>query len=77
MTMYERDHMFWQKIRDANRVACSVLLQMSEIKAHVEAGLWPRCLDVSLRSFSPFSPALSDLLVSLPFGVSHTTPESY
>ena len=47
MTMYERDHMFWQKIRDANRVACSVLLQMSEIKSHVEAGLWPRCLDVS------------------------------
>ncbi|KAH8888205.1 Pentulose kinase [Thozetella sp. PMI_491] len=45
MTMYERDHMFWQKIRDANRVACNVLLQMSQIKTHVEAKLWPQCLD--------------------------------
>lgn len=47
MTMYERDHMFWQNIRDQNRVACSVLLQMSEIKGLVEAGRWPQCLDVS------------------------------
>ncbi|KAK4454975.1 putative nucleoporin nic96 protein [Podospora aff. communis PSN243] len=45
MTMYERDHMFWQNIRDQNRVACSVLLQMSEIKGLVEAGRWPQCLD--------------------------------
>ncbi|KAK0639319.1 Nup93/Nic96-domain-containing protein, partial [Cercophora newfieldiana] len=45
MTMYERDHMFWQNIRVQNRVACSVLLQMSEIKGLVEAGRWPQCLD--------------------------------
>ncbi|KAL1879384.1 hypothetical protein VTK73DRAFT_7021 [Phialemonium thermophilum] len=45
MTMYERDHMFWQRIREPNRVACSVLLQMSEIKKLVEAGRWPECLD--------------------------------
>ncbi|KAK5661506.1 hypothetical protein OQA88_11410 [Cercophora sp. LCS_1] len=45
MTMYERDHMFWSSIRDQNRVACSVLLQMSEIKVLVEAGRWPQCLD--------------------------------
>ncbi|KAL2131587.1 hypothetical protein VTI74DRAFT_4828 [Chaetomium olivicolor] len=45
MTMYERDHMFWQKIRDPNRVACTVLLQMSDIKSLVEAGKWPQCLD--------------------------------
>ncbi|KAK0704992.1 Nup93/Nic96-domain-containing protein [Lasiosphaeris hirsuta] len=45
MTMYERDHMFWQHIRDPNRVACSVLLQMSEIKGLVAAGRWPECLD--------------------------------
>ncbi|KAJ4307125.1 nuclear pore complex subunit [Collariella sp. IMI 366227] len=45
MTMYERDHMFWQKIRDPNRVACTVLLQMSDIKSLVEEGKWPQCLD--------------------------------
>ncbi|KAK3321050.1 putative nuclear pore protein [Cercophora scortea] len=45
MTMYERDHMFWQRIRDPNRVACSVLLQMSDIKGLVEQGKWPQCLD--------------------------------
>ncbi|AEO71700.1 72672ce4-5352-439c-b311-521df1295638 [Thermothielavioides terrestris] len=45
MAMYERDHMFWQKIREPNRVACKVLLQMSEIKGLVEAGKWPQCLD--------------------------------
>ena len=49
MTMYERDHMFWQKIRDPNRVACTVLLQMSDIKSLVEQGKWPQCLDVSNR----------------------------
>lgn len=51
MTMYERDHMFWQKIRDPNRVACNVLLQMSDIKSLVEQGKWPQCLDVSLAYF--------------------------
>ncbi|KAL2019449.1 hypothetical protein VTK56DRAFT_9654 [Thermocarpiscus australiensis] len=45
MSMYEKDHMFWQKIRDSNRVACTVLLQMSDIKGLVEAGKWPQCLD--------------------------------
>ncbi|KAK4102599.1 Pentulose kinase [Parathielavia hyrcaniae] len=45
MTMYERDHMFWQKIREPNRVACNVLLQMSDIKSLVEQGKWPQCLD--------------------------------
>ena len=54
MTMYERDHMFWQKIREPNRVACSVLLQMSDIKGLVEAGKWPQCLDVSFFFFLSF-----------------------
>ncbi|TPX11034.1 uncharacterized protein E0L32_008071 [Thyridium curvatum] len=45
MTMYERDQMFRQRIREPNRVACSVLLQMSDIKGLVEAGKWPECLD--------------------------------
>ncbi|KAK1754574.1 Nup93/Nic96-domain-containing protein [Echria macrotheca] len=45
MAMYERDHMFWQHIRDENRVACSVLLQMSEIKGMVEAQRWAESLD--------------------------------
>jgi len=53
MTMYERDYMFWQKIREPNRVACSVLLQMSEIKGLVEAGKWPQCLDVSFMRTPP------------------------
>ncbi|KAM7206293.1 putative nuclear pore protein [Rhypophila sp. PSN 637] len=45
MTMYERDRMFWRKIREPNRIACSVLLQMSDIKKLVEEGKWPQCLD--------------------------------
>ncbi|KAK3315316.1 Nup93/Nic96-domain-containing protein [Apodospora peruviana] len=45
MTMYEHDYMFWKKIREPNRVACTVLLQMSDIKMLVEAGKWPECLD--------------------------------
>lgn len=49
MAMYEQDVMFWQRIRDPNRIACSVLLQMSEIKGLVEAGQWAQCLDVSIR----------------------------
>ncbi|KAJ9141980.1 Nuclear pore protein [Pleurostoma richardsiae] len=45
MGMYEKDRFFREKIRDPNRIACSVLLQMSEIKGLVEAGKWPQCLD--------------------------------
>ncbi|EFW98745.1 nuclear pore protein [Grosmannia clavigera kw1407] len=45
MTMYERDNMFRRRIREENRIACSVLLQMSEIKGLVEARKWPQCLD--------------------------------
>ena len=48
MSMYERDHMFWQNIRDQNRLACKMLLKMSEIKGLVAEGRWPECLDVSL-----------------------------
>lgn len=51
MSMYERDHMFWQKIREPNRVACTVLLRMSDIKNLVEQGKWPQCLDVSFPRF--------------------------
>lgn len=47
MIMYERDNMFRQRIRDENRIACGVLLQMSEIKSLIEARKWPQCLDVS------------------------------
>ncbi|KAK4226442.1 Nup93/Nic96-domain-containing protein, partial [Podospora fimiseda] len=45
MSMYEKDYMFWQRIREPNRIACTVLLQMSDIKILVEAGKWPECLD--------------------------------
>jgi nuclear pore complex protein Nup93 len=52
MTMYDNDLQFRGRIRDPNRDACSVLLQMSEIKQLVEAGRWPECLDVSFLLFS-------------------------
>ncbi|KAK4186577.1 Nup93/Nic96-domain-containing protein [Podospora australis] len=45
MGMYEKDYMFWQHIREPNRLACTVLLQMSEIKKLVEAGKWIQCLE--------------------------------
>ncbi|KAI8630899.1 Nup93/Nic96-domain-containing protein [Xylariaceae sp. FL1651] len=45
MTMYEKDAMFSTKIEDQNRIACHILLQMSDIKALVEAGQWPESLD--------------------------------
>ncbi|CAK7209261.1 nuclear pore complex subunit [Sporothrix curviconia] len=45
MLMYERDNMFRRRIRDETRIACAVLLQMSEIKGLVEARKWPQCLD--------------------------------
>ena len=48
MNMYEQDHMFWQNIRDQNRIACSVLLQISAIKELVGAGHWAQSLDVRL-----------------------------
>lgn len=48
LTMYERDIMFRRKIREPNRAACAVLLQMSEIKGLIQAQQWPDALDVSL-----------------------------
>lgn len=48
MTMYESDRMFRSKIQEVNRMACTVLLQMSEIKSFVTAGQWMAGLDVSV-----------------------------
>ncbi|KAI0536883.1 Nup93/Nic96-domain-containing protein [Xylaria digitata] len=45
MSMYEKDAMFSTKIQNQNRIACQLLLQMSEIKGLVEAGQWPDSLD--------------------------------
>lgn len=45
MSMYEKDAMFSTKIENQNRIACHLLLQMSEIKGLVEAGQWPESLD--------------------------------
>ncbi|KAI1376126.1 Nup93/Nic96-domain-containing protein [Hypoxylon crocopeplum] len=45
MTMYEKDAMFYTKIEDQNRIACHILLQMSNIKGMVEASQWPEALD--------------------------------
>lgn len=47
MGMYERDAMFFKKIQEQNKIACRVLLQMSEIKGLVEQGQWAESLDVS------------------------------
>ncbi|KAL8366114.1 hypothetical protein RB595_004745 [Gaeumannomyces hyphopodioides] len=45
LTMYEQDAMFRQRIQEGNRNACSVLLQMSEIKDLIRAQNWPEALD--------------------------------
>lgn len=47
MGMYGKDAMFYTKIEEHNRIACHLLLQMSEIKGMVETGQWPESLDVS------------------------------
>jgi nuclear pore complex protein Nup93 len=47
MSMYEKDAMFYRHIQDQNKMACRVLLEMSNIKSLVEAGQWATSLDVS------------------------------
>lgn len=49
MHMYEGERFFRESIQEVNRMACSVLLQMSEIKSLVGAGQWVQALDVSLH----------------------------
>lgn len=50
MSMYEKDAMFYRRIHDTNRMACRVLLEISNIKSLVEANQWAPSLDVSLPS---------------------------
>ncbi|KAI8955873.1 Nup93/Nic96-domain-containing protein [Xylaria longipes] len=45
MSMYEKDAMFSTSIQNQNRIACHLLLQMSEIKGLVEVDQWPESLD--------------------------------
>ncbi|KAI5863421.1 NIC-domain-containing protein [Durotheca rogersii] len=45
MSIYDKDAMFYTKIENPNRMACHILLHMSEIKVLVEAGKWPEALD--------------------------------
>ncbi|KAI8964998.1 Nup93/Nic96-domain-containing protein [Daldinia sp. FL1419] len=45
MSMYEKDAMFYTRVEEPNRIACHILLQMSDIKNFVEAGQWPEALD--------------------------------
>lgn len=47
MHMYEGERFFRENIQDVNRMACGVLLQMSDIKSLVGAGQWVQALDVS------------------------------
>lgn len=51
MSMYERDAMFLNHIRDQNRIACNLLLKMSEIKEMIQRNEWAQAIDV--RSFPP------------------------
>ncbi|KAF3070992.1 Nucleoporin NIC96 [Daldinia childiae] len=45
MSMYEKDAMFYTRVEEQNRIACHILLQMSDIKSLVEGGQWPEALD--------------------------------
>ncbi|KAI1471524.1 NIC-domain-containing protein [Daldinia caldariorum] len=45
MSMYEKDAMFYTKVEESNRIACHILLQMSDIKNLVEGSQWPEALD--------------------------------
>lgn len=47
MQMYESKREFRENIQEINRAACSVLLQMAEIKDLVASGQWMAGLDVS------------------------------
>ncbi|VUC35124.1 unnamed protein product [Clonostachys rosea] len=45
MSIYEKNAMFYPKIQDQSKVACGVLLEMSNIKSLVEASQWAPALD--------------------------------
>ncbi|KAK1774329.1 Nup93/Nic96-domain-containing protein [Copromyces sp. CBS 386.78] len=51
MSMYERDAMFLNHIRDQNRIACNLLLKMSDIKEMIQRNEWAQAIDV-IRSLS-------------------------
>ncbi|KAK3490809.1 Nup93/Nic96-domain-containing protein [Neurospora hispaniola] len=46
MSMYERDAMFLNHVRDQNRIACNILLKMSEIKEMIQRNEWAQAIDV-------------------------------
>jgi nuclear pore complex protein Nup93 len=43
--LYNSNALYYQRIRQVNRDACGMLLQMMEVKAEVEAGNWTPALD--------------------------------
>jgi len=53
MTLYSKQRMFLDKIRDVNRSSCEILLKMSRAKEVVEAQRWVDALDVSFPSLIP------------------------
>lgn len=61
MSMYENDRMFRQRIQDVNRTACTVLLQMSEIKGFVAANQWMAGLDVSITHTAQYPSVITIL----------------
>jgi nuclear pore complex protein Nup93 len=50
--LYNTNALYYQRIRQANRDACGVLLRTMEAKAKVDAGKWSLALDVSLGKTS-------------------------
>ncbi|KAL3427607.1 hypothetical protein PVAG01_01116 [Phlyctema vagabunda] len=45
-SLYGQNRMYLNKIKDANKDACGVLLRMSEAKALVERERWPEAMDI-------------------------------
>jgi nuclear pore complex protein Nup93 len=51
--LYNRNALYYQRIRQSNRDACGLLLRMMEAKTEVETGKWTAALDVSSRPGNP------------------------
>ena len=48
ITLYDRNALYYEKIRPTNRITCGVLQQISDAKIRVQNQQWAEALDVSL-----------------------------
>ena len=46
ISLYDRNALYYEKIRPTNRITCGVLLQISDAKSRVQAQQWAEALDV-------------------------------